>query len=104
MPAFGLAYLFGEDQLFTIYVGTFAQYFFGISNQTLLQADQSNYITYLLDILKTIVNTICVAILIFLGGNIYVETSTMRQHIRITLRNILASVKHTASTMKMLKS
>lgn len=53
-------------------IGTFAQYFFGISNQTLLQADQSNYITYLLDILKTIVNTICVAILIFLGGNIYV--------------------------------
>ncbi len=53
-------------------IGTFSQYFFGISNQTLLQADQSSYITYTLDICKTIINTICVAILINLGESIYV--------------------------------
>lgn len=53
-------------------IGTFAQYFFGISNQTLLQADQSSYITYALDIFKTVVNTVCVAIIIKLGGSIYV--------------------------------
>lgn len=53
-------------------IGIFAQYFFGISNQTLLQADQASYVTYGLDILKTIVNTILVAVLIKLGGNIYI--------------------------------
>lgn len=53
-------------------IGTFAQYFFGLSNQTLLQAAQSSYVTYILDICKTIINTICVAILIHLGSSIYV--------------------------------
>ncbi|MFR5170216.1 MAG: lipopolysaccharide biosynthesis protein [Clostridium paraputrificum] len=53
-------------------IGMFAQYFFGISNQTLLQADQASYVTYALDILKTIANTICVAILIKLNMSIYI--------------------------------
>lgn len=52
-------------------IGTFAQYFFGISNQTLLKADQAGYVTYALDIFKTIANTILVAILIYAGGSIY---------------------------------
>lgn len=52
-------------------IGTFAQYFFGISNQTLLQADQASYITYTLDIAKTIVNTLCVAVLVWFGRSIY---------------------------------
>lgn len=52
-------------------LGTFAQYFFGISNQTLLQADQASYITYVLDIIKTIANTILVALLISLNRSIY---------------------------------
>ncbi len=52
-------------------IGTFAQYFFGISNQTLLQADQASYITYTLDIAKTIVNTLCVAVLVWLERSIY---------------------------------
>ncbi len=52
-------------------IGTFAQYFFGISNRTLLQADQSSYIIYALDICKTIVNTLCVALLIRLNSSIY---------------------------------
>lgn len=52
-------------------IGTFAQYFFGISNQTLLKADQVGYITYGLDIFKTIANTILVAVLIYAGGSIY---------------------------------
>ena len=52
-------------------IGTFAQYFFGISNYTLLQADQASYITYTLDIVKTIVNTMCVAVLVWFGRSIY---------------------------------
>ena len=53
-------------------IGTFARYFFGISNQTLLQADQASYVTNILQIFSTITNTIFVAILIQLGGNIYI--------------------------------
>lgn len=52
-------------------IGTFARYFFGISNQTLLKADQSGYISYVLDIFSTITNTILVAVLIYSGGSIY---------------------------------
>lgn len=53
-------------------IGTFAEYFFGITNRTLLQADQTSYINYIADILKTICNTICVAILIKLDCSIYI--------------------------------
>lgn len=53
-------------------IGTFAQYFFGISNQTLLQADQASYVTNILDIAKSIANTICVAILIYIDASIFV--------------------------------
>ena len=53
-------------------IGTFAEYFFGLSNQTLLQAAQASYVTYFLDIAKTIANTICVAVLIHAGSSIFV--------------------------------
>lgn len=53
-------------------VGTFAEFFFGITNRTLLQADQASYVTYTADIIKTIINTICVAVLIRLHCSIYV--------------------------------
>lgn len=52
-------------------IGVFAQYFFGISNQTLLQADQAGYVTSTLDIFKSVVNTICVAVLIKLNASIF---------------------------------
>lgn len=54
-----------------ISVGTFAEYFFGITNTTLVTADQSSYIANTLNILKTILNTICVAILINFRASIY---------------------------------
>lgn len=53
-------------------IGTFAQYFFGISNQTLLSADQSIYVNTLINIAKSILNTILVAVLIYFGASIYV--------------------------------
>ncbi|MBR5451687.1 MAG: sugar isomerase [Clostridia bacterium] len=53
-------------------IGTFANYFFGINNSTLLQAAQCNYITNLTSIAKTISNTISVAILIWLDCSIYI--------------------------------
>lgn len=45
-------------------IGTFAQFFFGLSNTTLLNADQASYIVNTVNIIKTLINTICVAILI----------------------------------------
>ncbi len=53
-------------------ISSFADYFFGISNQTLLTADQSSYIMNLVTIFKTIINTILIALLIKLNTSIYV--------------------------------
>ena len=52
-------------------IGTFANYFFGISDMTLLQAAQSTYITNITNIIKTVTNTLCVALLIALDCSIY---------------------------------
>lgn len=52
-------------------IGTFANYFFGISDMTLLQAAQATYVTNITNIIKTIANTLCVALLISLNCSIY---------------------------------
>lgn len=52
-------------------VGVFAQYFFGISNQTLLSADQASYIYYGIQCLTIIANTILSVFLIEIGCTIY---------------------------------
>jgi len=54
-----------------ISLSTFAEYFFGISNNTLLSADQSGYITSTLNIIVTIANTAISAILIKMGASIF---------------------------------
>ncbi|MCC8082168.1 MAG: polysaccharide biosynthesis C-terminal domain-containing protein [Lachnospiraceae bacterium] len=63
--------------LLIIIVGTstFAEYFFGITYNTLLSADQSQYIYYAIQIGAKIVNVIVAAILIWLGGSIFVVYS-----------------------------
>lgn len=53
-------------------VGTFSQYFFGISNVTLLNSDQCSYINNIIDIFKVALNTMCVAILIKAGASIFI--------------------------------
>lgn len=52
-------------------IGTFARYFFGISNQTLLQADQASYVNSIVQVFSTIANTLAVVILISCGSSIY---------------------------------
>lgn len=52
--------------------GTFAQYFFGITYSTLLQADQKLYIYNILQIVATISNTVLACLLINLGCSIQV--------------------------------
>ena len=49
---------------------TFAQYFIGISNAVLLQADQRSYITQILSIFTTILNTVFIVILIRINCSI----------------------------------
>ena len=56
----------------TVSVGVFSQYYFGASNQTLLSADQSGYIYYIVQSVASIANTAVAAILIKLGFNIFV--------------------------------
>ena len=53
-------------------IGVFSQYFFGISNQTLLSADQSVYIYYIVQSLTSVVNTLLAVILIRNGASIYI--------------------------------
>ncbi|MBQ3219543.1 MAG: sugar isomerase [Clostridia bacterium] len=53
-------------------ISYFAQYFFGISNQLLLNADQRAYIPLTLQILTTIANTIASVVLIRFGASIQV--------------------------------
>lgn len=52
-------------------VGTFAQYFFGVSNQTLLSADQSSYLYYIVQTISTILNTLVAVVLIHMGASIF---------------------------------
>lgn len=53
-----------------ISASTFAQYFIGISNAVLLQADQKTYITNIISITATVINTILVVVLVRLGANL----------------------------------
>lgn len=55
-----------------ISISTFAQYFFGISYSVLLQASQRTYITSIINILATILNTIMVVVLVTLGCNLII--------------------------------
>ncbi|MBR4461152.1 MAG: polysaccharide biosynthesis C-terminal domain-containing protein [Erysipelotrichaceae bacterium] len=55
---------FTASLIFIIAISTFGQYYFGFTYQTLLAADQKDYITGTLDIITTIMNTIVAIILI----------------------------------------
>lgn len=65
-------WLFSFTLVLILGIGTFSQYFFGITYQMLLQADQRQYISSLIQIVTTIANTIIAAILIKAGGSIHV--------------------------------
>lgn len=56
-------WFFTASLIFIIAISTFGQYYFGFTYQTLLGADQKDYITAALEILTTILNTIVAVIL-----------------------------------------
>ncbi|HOP51211.1 MAG TPA: hypothetical protein PK887_11400, partial [Ignavibacteriales bacterium] len=90
----------GFDRAFTsslvliIGISTFFQYYFSITYQILLQADQKQYVTTIIIIITTIINTFMVVILINLGFGIHIVKlgSTIIFIIRPILLNIY--VKH----------
>lgn len=53
-------------------IGTFAQYFFGITYSTLLQADQKLYIYNIIQTIATIINTLVASLLIINGFSIQI--------------------------------
>ena len=52
-------------------MGTFVRYYFGLTYQMLLQADQKQYVIRFIEIITTVVNTLVAALLIKLVGNIH---------------------------------
>lgn len=67
-----LSYVENAAIVMIVSIATFAQYFFGISNMTLLAADQSSYVVDIVNTMKIIANTICVAVLIKIGASIFI--------------------------------
>ena len=67
-----LPYFENDAIVLIVSIATFAQYFFGISNMTLLAADQSSYVVDIINTIKIIANTICVAVLIKFGASIFI--------------------------------
>lgn len=57
--------------IFIVGISSLANYLFGVNNTIILQASQSNYVTNIADIIKIIINTICTAVLIWVGCSIY---------------------------------
>lgn len=58
---------FSVSLLIIIAVSTFAEYYFGMTYRAFLQAKQKTYVTSYIQIGTTIVNTICVVVLIKIG-------------------------------------
>ena len=65
-------WLFSFTLVLILGIGTFSQYFFGITYQMLLQADQRQYVFSLFQIITTIANTVFAAILIKAGCSIHI--------------------------------
>ena len=55
-----------------ISISTFAEYYFGMTYKLYLQAEQKAYVTSIIQIGTTILNTIMIVLLIYLGANIQV--------------------------------
>lgn len=66
------SWLFTFSLVMILASSTFAQYFFGLTFQMVLEADQKNYIISIISILTTIINTIISSILIMQGYDIRV--------------------------------
>ena len=64
-------WLFSASLVVVLGISTFAQNYFGISYQMLIQADQRGYVYTIISIITTILNTIVASSLILLGAGIH---------------------------------
>lgn len=65
-------YLFSFSLVLILAFSNFAQYFFGLTYQMVLQADQQLYIISIANILATILNTAIASVLLIFGAGIHV--------------------------------
>lgn len=65
-------WLFSASLVLILSISTFAQYFFGLTYQMVLQADQKTYIISFISIISTILNTVFASTMILLGFGIHV--------------------------------
>lgn len=65
-------WLFTFSLVFIIGISTFAQYFWGLTYQLLLYADQRQGIIFAVQIVTTVLNTVVAALLINLGAGIHI--------------------------------
>lgn len=66
------SFLFTASLIFSIGINYFSQYYFGIVNQLLLNADQKGYIQYNLQTVTLIINTLVCSFLILEGASIQI--------------------------------
>ena len=91
---FGYAYTF--LLVLIIGIGTFAQYYFGITYQMLLQADQKNYIYSIVQMASVVVHVLLVVVLVRLGAGIHIVKlgSSLVFLIRPILLNVYVKRKY----------
>ena len=73
-------YFFVMSLVWVLGINTFSQYYFGITYQTLLEADQRQYIYTIVRIITTLIGTLIAALLIVKGAEIrfvYLASSTI---------------------------
>ena len=65
-------YFFSLTLVLILGISTFVQYYFGLTYQFLLQADQRQYVWSLINVFTTILNTVLASVLIKLGFGIHI--------------------------------
>lgn len=70
------SFLYTVALIGAISINTFSQYYFGIVNTLLLNADQKGYIQYFAQIVVLILNTVVCAVLIHMGASIQIVKLT----------------------------
>ena len=65
------SWLFAFTLVLILSISTFAQYYFGLAYQMVLEADQRNYIVNVVTIVSTIINTLIASLMIITGFGIH---------------------------------
>ena len=91
--------LFTLSLVIIISISTFAEYFFGMTYKLYLQAQQKAYVTSVIQIGTTILNTISIVLLIYFGANIQIVKlfSALIFVFRPILQNVYVKKKYNIS-------